>query len=75
MAYIEVWVDDVDVDSIVSEYGPEDWRDFLTTHRDPISVAMASTELGALKVALEDPIKRLELIEALRAQGYAVEPS
>lgn len=52
----------VDIDFILDD----DIRYHL--HRE-----IAKVSLG--EILIEDPIKRLELIEALRASGYAVEPS
>jgi hypothetical protein len=63
--------DDFEVESYVKAY----IRD-----SDPewIAGVVAESTLGSLSevdVLLEDPAKRLEIITALRAQGYIVEPA
>lgn len=75
MPYVEVWVDDFDVDKVVEEYGEADWADFVEVHRESILKALGRQDAPSTHVALEDPVKRLEVITALRAQGYVVEPA
>jgi hypothetical protein len=72
MGYQEVWVDDPNVDDVLGEYTDADWLDFVEFWREPILKALG----GAPDPAdwLNDPIKRLEVIAWLRANGYTVEP-
>lgn len=73
MPYVEVWVDepDVDIDYELQGYTATNWRDLVRRYRSQISGAMA--EDVSLQGVLDDPAKRLEMIVALRNMGYTVE--
>lgn len=75
MPYVEVWVDDVDVDKVVEEYGETDWADFVEVHRESILKALGRQDVPDVTNALEDPAKRLEVITWLRSNGWSVEPA
>lgn len=71
--YVEVYVDDddTDVDAVLSDYTHGDWVDFVGAYRSRIDAVLAdNADITAL---LSDPVKRLEIIVALRAEGYVVE--
>ena len=71
--YVEVYVEDdeFDVDEALGRYTSRDWADFVATYRDHIAPHVTD----ALDALLQDPVKRLEVIVALRNQGYTVESS
>jgi hypothetical protein len=75
MPYVKVWVDDARVDEIVADYGEADWEDFVGTHREKVVQALGAEAVPEVVYALDDPMKRLEVITALRNQGYKVEPA
>lgn len=75
MPYVEVWIDNVDADKIVEGYGETDWADFVEVYRESILKALGRQDTPSADVLLEDPRKRLEVINWLRSNGWNVEPA
>lgn len=68
--YVEVYVEDDEfVDEALGQYTSRDWADLVATYRDHIAPHLTD----GLDALLNDPVKRLEVIVALRNQGYTVE--